>query len=170
MVESTTRIGDADKKNPNSLRQTLKYIRYLAVGKRHSVRDEQTAKVSEFVKFTNKFGGRYVKSSEKTSQTKKRCYLNSKSVANIERDATHVSYWQLEIYANSAGIPTGVLLLFSRILSELEKRPERLPSFVEKLQKIVDDLKVNVKDASDMDVDRLRSWSQYFGDDEELLI
>lgn len=95
--------NETEKKNPNSVRFLLGHIINVYF-------DGNIAKAARELR---KFGGRY--KDERDDRGPK--VLNTKSILRILQDEDHVTYWHLEIFARFLGIPTGTLLLVSRMLA-----------------------------------------------------
>src|SRR4051794_23189532 len=81
------------KRNPASLRELLIDIR------QHSGLDQ-----AEFAKVLSKFGRGYGKQQ-----------ISARTIGKIERDEAYIKYVHIEKYADYIRIPSGLLLLFSRM-------------------------------------------------------
>lgn len=90
--------------------------------------------------------------------------FNRQHLGKVHRDTTHITYYLLEAYAEVLKMPTGILLLFSRLKS-IQDNPSkrdigeinRVMNFLEEIVKRWDE-EVDVK----FDIDELIKWSNKY--------
>ena len=86
------------------------------------------------------------------------------SLANVIDDRTALKYSHLEAIANHYGVPTFMVLLFSRVRSEYEKSPgmnKREVSEVQYLIRFLQDIEAVIERSGFHALD-LREWSQQY--------
>jgi hypothetical protein len=95
--------NETEKKNPNSLRFVVGHIINFFYGGARNIAVEAMQEVS----------GRYA-SDRPNAQVKK---MTVDALSTFLNDEDHVEYWHLEVAANSIHLPSGALLLISRVYS-----------------------------------------------------
>lgn len=152
------RKPDESKRNPNSLRNVINLI----VNDIHGSSMEEA--VRKFSIYGHPYGG--------TSDEQKR--LNRKALKSIHDDETYITYWHIEAIAESLRLPTGVLLLFSRMFANArnenegtdEQGNEKNLRLISGLRAICD----NYDPDEPLDVETLEKWSEWFSEGYQRLL
>ncbi len=115
------------KLNPNSLRFTFAHvIEFFFDGRCDDV-------IERFKQLPpGRYDG-YVANTKKT--------MNSDALFKILRDETHITYWQLEEFAKLSRVPSGAILLLSRMYALVRDQKEPAAEyFISALREFVDQL------------------------------
>lgn len=136
-----------DKLNPNSLTRLLIAIRQDFTGE----------DMKKFAGTLTKSGNRY-----------KRTTVNQKHIADIEENKRSIRYIDIEKYARVLGIPSGLLLLFSRMMANDDEIREHNAGMARVLVEIFKDITAETwferpriekgKDAREINLEELERW------------
>ena len=127
------------KQNPASLREVFRYVRQI-----------DGSSPEQFEKKLLPYCGRYGKKK-----------MPAKTIRQIEKDDTRIQYWHIELYSNYVGIPSGVLLLFSRLKANI--RDGKHQNAI-KIRESVREIFGSEKFFNDFESEDLELWIDAFSD------
>ena len=125
------------KQNPASLRTVFRYIREM-----------NDSSPEAFEKKLLPYCVRYGKKK-----------MPAKTIRQIENDHTRIQYWHIELYSNYIGIPSGALLLFSRL--KADERDKKQEDFV-KTRESIKEIFSNDDLFDEFDPENLIKWIDVF--------
>jgi len=80
-------------------------------------------------------------------------------IGKIERDGEYIRYMHIEKYAEYLGIPTGMILIFSRMFANKRDGTHRREENEDLAAKIVAVMK-RVTNETEFDIEELREWQK----------
>jgi hypothetical protein len=141
-------VVDPNKKfNPNSLRQTLHEIVEKNFGGNRQLASKELSKV-----LSRGGGSRYRQKS-----------ISARLIENIISDESYIKYWHLEVFSEYIGLPTSVLLIFSRMKANASSSKNSTDSkrLIETLKHISETVKLDMP----LSVAVLDGWAEVFKPD-----